>query len=270
MIRGCGPTRSSGRRWCCTGCSQSMKTSRGNVLIRRPLERMARRLTSPRACARAHRDRGPRYRPLAFDGAGAAVAPCVCVGRHGGHFRNVFPGDAREPVLFVSRACAERSRPPRHRHRPIRCRARSGLCRNDTRDAVERPGARIVGRIGDWRMLPLLALRRVLFEDAFLKKNLNGYTLYSSRVRYRDSSGVVLAANESRNRVGLSSLSHQVVVRAPPRVTRSSSVDGSGVHGYDSAHSSERIASQTSVDDHCAARPIAIRPSMLLSDPSAG
>jgi protein-S-isoprenylcysteine O-methyltransferase Ste14 len=34
-------------------------------------------------------------------------------------------------------------------------------------------------------VLSLLALRRVLFEDAFLKKNLNGYTLYSSRVTYR-------------------------------------------------------------------------------------
>jgi protein-S-isoprenylcysteine O-methyltransferase Ste14 len=34
-------------------------------------------------------------------------------------------------------------------------------------------------------VLSLLILRRVLFEDRFLKKNLNGYALYTNRVRYR-------------------------------------------------------------------------------------
>jgi protein-S-isoprenylcysteine O-methyltransferase Ste14 len=45
--------------------------------------------------------------------------------------------------------------------------------------------------LGSWTsaaigvVLSLLILRRVLFEDAFLKRNLDGYAAYTSRVRYR-------------------------------------------------------------------------------------
>jgi protein-S-isoprenylcysteine O-methyltransferase Ste14 len=45
--------------------------------------------------------------------------------------------------------------------------------------------------LGSWvgaalgAVLSLLILRRVVFEDGFLRKNLNGYARYADRVRYR-------------------------------------------------------------------------------------
>jgi protein-S-isoprenylcysteine O-methyltransferase Ste14 len=46
-------------------------------------------------------------------------------------------------------------------------------------------GATAIGTV-----LSLLTLRRVIFEDGFLTKNLNGYALYADRVRHRLIPGV--------------------------------------------------------------------------------
>jgi hypothetical protein len=132
---------------------------------------------------------GARFRPVAHH-LGAARTPRGRAGPHGRGARDVFPGDAREPFLLVGRAGAGRAR-----HRVVD---------SGPYSIVRHPGyAGLIWAIpfsglalGSWLaagiglLMSGMILRRVLFEDAFLNKNLVGYAAYSGRVRHRLIPGV--------------------------------------------------------------------------------
>ena len=95
------------------------------------------------------------------------------------------PLDASKPVLFGRCPHPGRSRPPCRRHRALLDRSASGYAGM----IVFAPFSGLA--LGSWISVAVafvysaLVLRRVTFEDRFLRKNLTGYEAYTARVPYR-------------------------------------------------------------------------------------